>query len=258
MSASRQHDPAAAATTTERVVVPVPPPAGAEKILPCELARYEENGYGGWRYAPGLAAERRLDLLPAATTRPRRPPVPAPALLRHQRHPRHRQGVARPGDPLRLQGRPLVGLLGVMLYTHHVLDAAVQTINALHKGSDRLRHLARRRLQQHAVQRAALVHRRPRRQASSTPSSGAHARCRPLIDYQTPYKAAGLDKSIPWYQAIGNHDHFWMGSMPRRRLPARRPTSARRSSTWATSSRTRSASTAAASTWAPRRPDALR
>ena len=26
------------------------------------------------------------------------------------------------------------------------------------------------------------------------------------------YQAAGLDKSIPWYQTIGNHDQFWMGS----------------------------------------------
>jgi metallophosphoesterase (TIGR03768 family) len=33
-------------------------------------------------------------------------------------------------------------------------------------------------------------------------------------DYQDSYKAAGLDKSIPWYQALGNHDHFWMGCYP--------------------------------------------
>ena len=31
------------------------------------------------------------------------------------------------------------------------------------------------------------------------------------IDYQKPYKAAGLDKTIPWYQAIGNHDQYWSG-----------------------------------------------
>ena len=36
----------------------------------------------------------------------------------------------------------------------------------------------------------------------------------PLNDYQDKYKAAGLDKSIPWYQAIGNHDHFCMGIYP--------------------------------------------
>jgi metallophosphoesterase (TIGR03768 family) len=46
-----------------------------------------------------------------------------------------------------------------------------------------------------------------------TPSSGAHAGA-DVIDYQKPYKAAGLDESIPWYQALGNHDHFWIGSVP--------------------------------------------
>ena len=29
-----------------------------------------------------------------------------------------------------------------------------------------------------------------------------------------PYQAAGLDRSIPFYQAIGNHDHFLIGSFP--------------------------------------------
>ncbi len=46
-----------------------------------------------------------------------------------------------------------------------------------------------------------------------SPSSGAH-RGAATIDYQKPYKAAGLDKSIPWYQVLGNHDHFWLGSIP--------------------------------------------
>ena len=43
------------------------------------------------------------------------------------------------------------------------------------------------------------------------PSSGAHKGAK-TIDYQKPYQAAGLDKSIPWYAAIGNHDQFWMGT----------------------------------------------
>src|ERR1017187_185456 len=34
-----------------------------------------------------------------------------------------------------------------------------------------------------------------------TPSSGAHLGA-DTIDYQKPYQAAGLDRSIPWYEAI--------------------------------------------------------
>ena len=33
-------------------------------------------------------------------------------------------------------------------------------------------------------------------------------------DYLRQFKAAGLDKSIPWYQVLGNHDHFWSGVYP--------------------------------------------
>ena len=46
-----------------------------------------------------------------------------------------------------------------------------------------------------------------------TPSSGAHVGAGE-IDYQKPFQAAGLNKSIPWYQALGNHDHFYIGSFP--------------------------------------------
>ena len=44
------------------------------------------------------------------------------------------------------------------------------------------------------------------------PSSGNHAGA-DTIDYQMPYQAAGLDPSIPWYAVLGNHDHFWCGSL---------------------------------------------
>ena len=143
---------------------------------------------------------------------------------------------------------------GVMMYTHHVLDAAVRTVNAMHeRGADRLRHLAGRHLQQHPAQRAALVHRRPRRQAHR-PRFGRQARRRGRRtrgDGSTHYEATGLDPSIPWYQARGNHDHFWTGFLSESTTTCVRTLCRRRrSSTSATSSRIRSGPTAAASTWA--------
>ena len=45
-----------------------------------------------------------------------------------------------------------------------------------------------------------------------TPSSGTNAGA-DTIDYQKPYQAAGLNPAIPWYQVLGNHDHFWCGSL---------------------------------------------
>jgi Divergent InlB B-repeat domain len=101
----------------------------------------------------------------------------------------------------------------VMLSTTHVLDAAVQTINALHRnrmpfdfgislGDDANSNQYNELRWFIDVMDGKKI----------TPSSGAH-RGASFIDYQKPYQAAGLDKSIPWYQTMGNHDQFWCGSL---------------------------------------------
>ena len=100
----------------------------------------------------------------------------------------------------------------VILSTTHVLDAAVQTINALHKttpfdfgislGDDANSNQYNELRWFIDVMDGKRI----------TPSTGAHKGAT-TIDYQKPYQSAGLDKSIPWYQAIGNHDQFWCGSL---------------------------------------------
>ncbi len=102
---------------------------------------------------------------------------------------------------------------GIMLYTTHVLDAAIQTANALHKQNPidfglslgdtcNTAQFNETRWYIDVIDGKVI-----------TPSSGAHLGAG-TIEYQKSYKAAGLDKAIPWYQTLGNHDHFWMGSMP--------------------------------------------
>src|SRR5665647_752533 len=51
-------------TTLQKTVVPDAIPAGSEKVLPYEIAKYKQNGYGNWHYGPGVASEKRLDLMP--------------------------------------------------------------------------------------------------------------------------------------------------------------------------------------------------
>ena len=101
----------------------------------------------------------------------------------------------------------------VMLYTTQVLDAAVQTINVLNKQNpfdfglslgDACNSTEYNELRWYMDVIDGKV---------ITPSSGNHAGA-DTIDYQKPYQAAGLDKTISWYQTIGNHDHLWMGSYP--------------------------------------------
>ena len=102
---------------------------------------------------------------------------------------------------------------GVMLYTPHVFDAAIQTANALHKKNpfdfficlgDVCNSSSYNELRWYLdIIDGEVI----------TPSSGAHLGA-DTVDYQKQFKAAGLDKSIPFYQALGNHDHFMIGSFP--------------------------------------------
>jgi hypothetical protein len=100
----------------------------------------------------------------------------------------------------------------IILSTTHVLDAAVQTINALHSqkpfdfgislGDDANSTQYNELRWFIDVMDGKKI----------TPSSGAH-RGANSIDYQLSYQSAGLDKSIPWYQTIGNHDQYWCGTL---------------------------------------------
>ena len=98
----------------------------------------------------------------------------------------------------------------IILSTTHVLDAAIQTINVLHTrtpfdfgislGDDANSNLYNELRWFINVMDGKKI----------TPSSGAHRGAK-RIDYQMPYQSAGLDKSIPWYATIGNHDQYWHG-----------------------------------------------
>ena len=103
------------------------------------------------------------------------------------------------------------GYSAVILYTTHVLDAAIQTINASHKRDPFDFGIALGDAANNTQYNELRWYLDVIDGKKITPSSGAHKGAK-AIDYQKPYQAAGLDKSINWYQAIGNHDQFWVGS----------------------------------------------
>ena len=51
-------------TTRQRTVVPDPTTTATPTVLPYEISKYKQGGYGTWHYGPGVDVVKRLDLMP--------------------------------------------------------------------------------------------------------------------------------------------------------------------------------------------------
>jgi metallophosphoesterase (TIGR03768 family) len=108
------------------------------------------------------------------------------------------------------------GYSPVMLLTTQVLDAAIQTINVQHLQKpfdfgislgDAINNNQRNELLWYiGVMDGLLIN--PDSGVKDNPIPGPHN------DYQDIFQAAGINSSTPWYQVIGNHDHFYTGFLP--------------------------------------------
>lgn len=197
-------------------------PKSAEGLHPTELSQvqdYDKFGYGQYRLGNGLPVVPRHDLLANAgrfvppTRRKRLANFFAMTDI-------HITDKEAPNQLIYIQqadsvrGARMTSIYSpVISYTTQMLDAAIQTVNALHEQApfdfgislgdvcDSGRYNEVRWYID--VFDGKLIR----------PSSGAHLG-EDTVDYQKSFQAAGLDKAIPWYQVLGNHDHFYIGSVP--------------------------------------------
>lgn len=186
----------------------------------CQIPDYDRLGYGKWIYVDWpLPLVQRTDIMPAGYTAAS---VTQKAKLMNffAMTDIHITDKEAPNQLIRLQqslpgyaGQNSSIYSGVMMYTPQVFDAAIQTANALHRKNPFDFFISLGDVCNTSIYNELRWYLDIIDGKVITPSSGDH-RGANTIDFQKPFKAAGLDRSIPFYQTLGNHDHFMIGSFP--------------------------------------------
>lgn len=205
-------------TTQGRTIILSDVPAGLPAIHPYEISKFSEYGYGIWQYGAGLGYEKRLDLTSANYNRTS---VTNSARLLYffTMTDIHITDKESPAQAIYF-GIKEKGIISAyspaMLYSTQMLGAAVQTVNALHQinrfdfgiSLGDVSNNAQYNELRWFIDVLDGKNINPDSGIKDDPVPG------PGNDYQDEFKAAGIDRTIPWYSTLGNHDHFWMGTNP--------------------------------------------
>ncbi len=204
-------NPYALNSTLDVQVVPIIPPSPNE-ITPPEpndLAAYTGKGYGKWELQKSYGYTKRTELLPANI----KPATKSTQLTQFfTMSDIHIVDMQSATQPLYFGEKPEAGMqsayTGSMLYSTQTFNTAIRSVNLLNKSSkidfglflgDAVNNAQKNELDTYLnIIQGRMV------SPNSNPSVTY------MTEYTQPFKAEGLD--VPWYQVLGNHDHFWEGS----------------------------------------------
>lgn len=204
-------NPYALNSTLDVQVVPVVPPS-PDKVtppLPNDLENYTAKGYGNWNLEKSYGYTKHPELLSKNTKAATKSTTLTQFFTMSDIHIVDIQAATQ---PLFFGEKPDPGMQsaysGSMLYSTQTFNTAIRSVNQLNKESkidfglflgDAVNNAQKNELEMYLdIIEGRMVN------PNSNPSRTY------TTDYTQPFKAEGLD--IPWYQVLGNHDHFWEGS----------------------------------------------
>lgn len=196
-------------STVDRTIVPTEVSKDATAPLPNDVNQYTNMGYGITHIDKGLPIVKRTDLMPKDFKAPLKSDY---NLLKFfTMSDIHIVDIQSPAQVLYFGEKPAPGMSSAysasILYTTQTLNSAVKSVNKVNAETKLDFGLMlgdatnSAQLNELNMYLDVLTGRTVNPNSDLTKTFDT--------DYTQPFKAEGLN--VPWYQVLGNHDHFWSG-----------------------------------------------